>query len=202
MKNKVLVFGAQGQLGKCIQDLKKNSNTNWVYADLSEVDITQHSETEKYITSINPNIIINCSAYTAVDNAEIEKNLAYKVNALAVENLAKLSKQIQAKFIHISTDYVFDGRKNTPYTEDEKTNPLNVYGASKLEGEILANKVNSDIAIIRTSWLYSEYGKNFAKTMLNLGKEKEEIKVIFDQTGTPCYAGDLAKAILKITDLY
>src|SRR5690606_23203811 len=141
---------------------------------------------------------INCAAYTAVDKAETEEEKAYLVNAEAVKYLAEACKQNDTVLIHVSTDFVFDGQKGSPYTEDDPTNPIGVYGASKLKGEQYVQSILEKYFIIRTSWVYSEYGHNFVKTMLRLGKEKDEISVVNDQVGTPTYAGDLAKVILKI----
>ena len=148
--------------------------------------------------SIIRNIVINCAAYTAVDRAEQEKDMAFQINGEAVGVLAAVCKEHDTKFIHISTDYVFDGTATVPYKEDSPTNPQSVYGASKLEGEKQALQFNPDTIIIRTSWVYSEFGKNFVRTMLKLMKEKEEINVVNDQFGSPTYAADLAEAILQI----
>lgn len=202
MKPTILVLGSEGQLGKCLRDLAKHINYQWIYSDIDSLDITNAADTDAFITALKPRLVINCSAYTAVDNAETDSDMAYSVNARAVEILAASCKNNDSRFIHISTDYVFDGRKNTPYIETEATNPMNVYGASKLEGEKEAFRNDENVAIIRTSWLYSEYGRNFAKTMAKLGSEKSELKVIFDQTGTPTYAGDLAEVIVKMASDY
>jgi dTDP-4-dehydrorhamnose reductase len=151
-----------------------------------------------YFSVYHPAYLINCAAYTAVDRAEQEKDLAFQVNGEAVGVLAAICKENHTKFIHISTDYVFDGTATEPYKEDSPTNPQSVYGSSKLEGEKQAFEFNPDSIIIRTSWVYSEYGKNFVKTMVNLMKEKEEISVVNDQVGSPTYAADLAEIILQI----
>ena len=150
--------------------------------------------------NISPSFFINCAAYTAVDKAETEKEQAYKINAEAVGNIAKQCNQFNTKLIHISTDYVFDGKGNEPYKEDQQTNPVNYYGYTKLSGEELALQNNADTIIIRTSWVYSEYGNNFVKTMLRLMKERKEINVVNDQLGSPTYAKDLAEAIIKIVN--
>ncbi len=165
----------------------------------NELDITKKEEVEEFIVKNDIKIIINCAAYTAVDRAEDDQTNADTINHLAVRYLAEISNELDIRLIHISTDYVFDGKNYRPYTETDITNPINEYGRTKLEGEnamIAANPPNS--IIIRTSWVYSSYGTNFVKTMLVLGKEKESLNVIYDQVGTPTYAKDLAKTILEI----
>jgi dTDP-4-dehydrorhamnose reductase len=171
---------------------------------LSREDLPIHhfELVRKYFEVIKPDYCINCAAYTAVDKAETEKELAFQINAEAVGVLAAVCSKYETRFIHISTDYVFDGTATVPYLEDFPTNPLNVYGASKLEGERQALQYNPDSLIIRTSWVYSSYGRNFVKTMLKLQQEQAEIKVINDQIGSPTYAADLAEAILKILPQY
>lgn len=200
----VLVTGLNGQLGSELKELIQNTtstieNYNFYFLTSQELDITQHAKVKEFITDTEIKIIINCAAYTAVDKAESDAEMADKINHLAVENLAQISKEKKIKLIHISTDYVFDGKNYKPYNEDDKTHPNSVYGVSKLAGEkaiIEINPLNS--IIIRTSWVYSSYGNNFVKTMLRLGKEKASLGVIFDQVGTPTYAKDLAKTILEI----
>jgi dTDP-4-dehydrorhamnose reductase len=154
--------------------------------------------TRNFFTTHHPQFCINCAAYTAVDKAESEKDLAFRINADGAGMLALLCHENNCRFIHISTDYVFDGKALVPYTEESATNPLNIYGASKLEGERRAMQLNPDSIIIRTSWLYSAFGKNFVKTMIRLMKERDEISVVKDQIGSPTYAADLAEAILQI----
>lgn len=200
----VLVTGSNGQVGSEIKELIQHSTLNiqnydFYFTTSQDLDITDFDLVKKYIIDNQIKIIINCAAYTAVDKAETEKELADKINHLAVKNLAQLSNEFGIKLIHISTDYVFDGTNFKPYTEDDTTNPQSVYGKTKLDGEkaILEYDLKNSI-IIRTSWVYSYYGANFVKTMLRLGKEKDELGVIFDQVGTPTYAKDLAKAILEI----
>ncbi|CAA6800329.1 MAG: dTDP-4-dehydrorhamnose reductase (EC, partial [uncultured Sulfurovum sp.] len=167
--------------------------------DRDELDIKNQDEIQSFIKKNAINIIINCAAYTAVDKAEEEQALADEINHQAVKYLAKISKEKNIKLIHISTDYVFDGRNFRPYVETDSTSPNGVYGQTKLDGEIAMKKINPKNSIlIRTSWVYGSYGNNFVKTMLRLGKEKESLGVIFDQVGTPTYARDLAKAILDI----
>jgi len=153
---------------------------------------------EKFVIDNNINIIINCAAYTAVDKAEEDEETAFRVNAEGVSNLVKVLEQNSGKLIHISTDYVFNGTKSTPYQEDDMVDPIGVYGKTKREGELALINSNVEGVVIRTSWLYSAYGNNFVKTMMRLGKEKKELNVIFDQIGTPTFAGDLARACLEI----
>ncbi|MDR2836206.1 MAG: dTDP-4-dehydrorhamnose reductase [Bacteroidales bacterium] len=203
MSKKILITGANGQLGRKIQDYIKNvRDIEFVFTDIDELDITDYQQIEEKFAKEKPNIVINCAAYTNVEQAEIDTENAYKINAEATKFLAKCAKNIKAKFIHISTDYVFDGNKNTPYTEEDIPNPISVYGKSKLEGEINAVQENPKTLIIRTSWLYSEYGKNFALSIIKASETRNQLKVVYDQIGTPTYAGDLAIAILAICNYY
>lgn len=199
----VLVTGSKGQLGLALASLENVFlNYNFFFTDKSELDITNFKAVSVFISKNKIEVLINCAAYTNVDKAEDEPDLANKINHLAVKNLAEIAKKQQLKLIHISTDYVFDGNSNTPYIEKENTNPQNVYGTSKLNGERALLKVNPPNAvIIRTAWLYSSFGKNFVKTIRKLSAEKESISVISDQIGSPTYACDLAKVILQITPL-
>ena len=196
----ILVTGANGQLGSELRVLKSNyPSYNFIFTNSEQLDITAHSAVEKYIDKNSITAIINCAAYTAVDKAETDSTKANAINHLAVENLAKISKARGVTLIHISTDYVFDGTSDRPYAEEDVPNPQSVYGKTKLAGEKAMQRVNpTNSIIIRTSWLYSCYGTNFVKTMLRLGKEKNEISVIADQKGTPTYANDLARTILEI----
>ena len=195
----ILVTGSNGQLGSEIQELSKEYSYNFFFTDRETLDITNESEVKEYIFTNNINIIINCAAYTAVDKAQSEQDLANAINNIAVGNLAQVAKENKIKLIHISTDYVFDGKNYKPYQEDDITNPTSVYGQTKLDGENILKNINPlNSIIIRTSWVYSSYGANFVKTMLRLGKEKESLGVIFDQVGTPTYAKDLAQIILEI----
>jgi dTDP-4-dehydrorhamnose reductase len=197
----ILVTGANGQLGSEIKKLSYMYNDmHFIYTDVDNLDICKFSEIEIFFNSHKVDYILNCAAYTAVDKAESDKETAYKVNFEAVKNLSKIANLFNSKLIHVSTDYVFGSSiQNVPFKETDNTSPNSVYGITKLEGEEAAKKADKHI-IIRTSWLYSSFGNNFLKTILRLGKEKEEIRVLFDQVGTPCYAGDLAGAILKIID--
>lgn len=197
--NNILVTGSRGQLASEIKELSQSYSFKFYFTDKEELDITDEAKLRNFIEANKINTIINCAAYTAVDKAQEDVNLADKINHKAVKYLATISKEKNIKLIHISTDYVFDGKNYKPYLETDATNPINVYGKSKLDGEKAMQDVNpKNSIIIRTSWVYSSYGANFVKTMLRLGKEKEEIGVIFDQVGTPTYARDLAKVILDI----
>ena len=195
----ILVTGSKGQLGSDLQVLSEDYNYNFFFTDKDSLDITNKENIAVFVKNNTIDVIVNAAAYTAVDKAEEDQINADKVNHLATKYLAEIAKEQNIKLIHISTDYVFDGRNYKPYNEDDVTNPNGVYGATKLAGEkamqIVAPK-NS--IIIRTSWVYSSFGANFVKTMLLLGKERDSLGVIFDQVGTPTYARDLAKAILDI----
>lgn len=195
----ILVTGANGQLGKELKELC-SSYPGFEFVFLSKEDFPIHyfDLARNYFNTVEPAYCINCAAYTAVDKAEEEKELAYQVNGEAVGVLAAICKEHGTRFVHISTDYVFDGTATIPYEEDFPPNPLNVYGSSKLEGERQARQFNEDSIIIRSSWLYSPYGNNFVKTMIRLMNEKNEISVVNDQIGSPTYAGDLAEIIMKI----
>lgn len=195
----VLVTGSNGQLGSEIKELSVDYEYNFFFADRDTLDISNQNDINEFISLNNITIIINCAAYTAVDKAENEEKSADNINHKAVKYLAQISKEKNIKLIHISTDYVFDGTNYKPYSEEDKTNPNGVYGRTKLEGEKVLQEINpKNSIIIRTSWVYSSYGENFVKTMLRLGKERDELGVIYDQVGTPTYARDLAKIILEI----
>lgn len=195
----VLVTGSNGQLGSEIEELSKEYKYNFYFTDRTTLDISNSHAITAFIISHNISTIINCAAYTAVDKAESDAEMADKINHLAVNHLAEISKEKNIQLIHVSTDYVFDGTSHMPYIDTNETNPNGVYGKTKLDGEKAMIEINpKNSIIIRTSWVYSSYGANFVKTMLRLGKEKESLGVIFDQVGTPTYARDLAKAILEI----
>lgn len=195
----ILVTGANGQLGNCIRNAMKDSIDKYIFTDVDELDITNPEAVSRAVEENNIDIIVNCAAYTNVDKAESDFELAEQLNGQAVGILANAIKKNDGLLIHISTDYVFGGSQgNTPRTEDESTNPTGIYGLTKLHGEQKAMESGCRYIIFRTSWLYSEYGRNFVKTMLNLTSVKPELKVVFDQAGTPTYAQDLADAIVKI----
>ncbi|QFR48650.1 dTDP-4-dehydrorhamnose reductase [Sulfurimonas lithotrophica] len=195
----ILVTGANGQLGSEIRELSSDYENNCFFTDRNELDISNLEAVKNYVDKNSIDVIINCAAYTAVDKAEDDESNADAVNNVAVKYLSQVSKDRNIKLIHISTDYVYDGKNYKPYTEDDIVNPNSVYGKTKLAGEKAMQDINpSNSIIIRTSWVYSSFGANFVKTMLRLGKEKEQLGVIFDQVGTPTYAKDLAKAILEI----
>lgn len=197
----ILVTGANGQLGNEMQIVAQGSEDRYLFTDVAELDITDAEAVEKMIRENHVDVIVNCAAYTNVDKAEEEPAVAERLNALAVRNLAESAKRNDAVLIHISTDYVFGGtQNNTPCREDQPANPTGVYGKTKLQGEEAIKAVGCRYVIIRTAWLYSEFGKNFLKTMLNLTATKPELKVVFDQTGTPTYAYDLAEAIFEIIE--
>ena len=196
---KILVTGAYGQLGSEIKELElRFPEYNFLFTDVDSLDITSEIAVETFFNKNRPDFIINCAAYTAVDKAEAETEIAERINGLAPKILGKYSKIIGAKLIHISTDYVFAGDANEPYSELDEVNPQGVYGETKLQGELNCFNENQNSIVIRTSWLYSVFGNNFVKTMLRLGSERDNLNVIFDQIGTPTYAADLAKAILSI----
>jgi dTDP-4-dehydrorhamnose reductase len=195
----ILVTGANGQLGKELQVLAdSNSSFSFLFTTKQELPVQDAEQVRSFFSKHRPAFCINCAAYTAVDKAETEKDQAFLVNAEAVGILAAACRQFAARLIHISTDYVFDGQSPVPYTEEAATNPLNVYGASKLRGEQLCMQNNPDVVIIRTAWVYSGFGNNFVKTMLRLMNERKEISVVNDQIGAPTYAADLARCILEI----
>ena len=202
MRKKILVTGASGQLGNCFRKLADDFSLHYEFdfADSSILDITDESSVEEYFESTRPDYCVNAAAYTAVDLAESEEEKAYAVNAYGVENLAKACNKFHSTLIHVSTDYVFDGDTNISYDEDNFTNPTGVYGASKSRGEELVLEENKKTIIIRTSWLYSEFNKNFVKTMLNLFQTKEELSIVADQYGQPTNSNDLAQAIMKIIE--
>ena len=196
---KALVTGGNGQLAQCLKEIVKyHDELDITFQDLPDLDITNKQQLESYFSNNELDYCINCAAYTAVDLAEEQSELAYAVNAEGPKNIAMLCLKYNIKLIHISTDFVFDGQQRTPYSETDAPNPLSVYGASKLQGERNIQDVMENYFIVRTSWLYSEYGKNFMKTMLKLSETRDQISVVSDQIGSPTYAGDLAEGLIKI----
>jgi len=197
--NHIVVTGANGQVGqsiKLLSDLYPDVKFSFLTKD--DLSISDKEALNSFFQSQKPTVLINCAAYTAVDKAETEQELALSVNAIAVETLAGICKEFNTKFVHISTDYVFDGNASIPYKESDPTNPVNYYGFTKLQGENLAIAANPETIIVRTSWVYAPHGKNFVKTMLKLMQDRTELNVVGDQFGSPTYAPDLAEALLKI----
>ncbi|MDO5759398.1 MAG: dTDP-4-dehydrorhamnose reductase [Bacteroidota bacterium] len=194
----ILITGANGQLGMSIRKISKNYDFDFIFTDYEELDITNKEALELFFSQNNISFVINTAAYTAVDKAEQEKEKCSLVNDYAVENLAKVCQSNGTFFIHVSTDYVFDGKTCRPYFPEDKPQPINVYGQSKLEGENKALSFCENSIVVRTSGVYSEFGKNFVKTMLNLCAEKPELRVVYDQVMSPCYATDLAECLMDI----
>lgn len=192
------MLGANGQLGRCLADHLSGTQHETILTSRSEIDITDFAATRVKISQINPDVVINASAYTCVDDAESETQKADLVNHLAVAHIAYVCADIESVLIHISTDYVFDGEASAAYREDAQTNPQGVYGKTKLLGEIAIQQTGCKHLIIRTAWLFSEYGNNFIKTMLRLGAERDELSIVGDQIGCPTYAQDLARAIVAM----
>ncbi len=198
MKN-ILVFGASGQLGTCLQTIASRKEIkNIIFLPEQEADILDLQKLKTVFETYKPNYIINCAAYTAVDKAEDDVEIARKINKTGAQNLAQYCKEFGATMVHVSTDFVFEGKHPNLLVETDIAQPINIYGLTKLEGEQDIEAILPQHFIIRTSWLYSEYGNNFVKTMLKLGAERDELKIIGDQIGTPTYAIDLAEAILTI----
>jgi dTDP-4-dehydrorhamnose reductase len=195
----ITVTGADGQLGKELRDLSGQfPGFGFIFLSRKELPIDDNNAVDRFLEKIRPDWLINCAAYTAVDKAESEEELAFLVNATGVRNLATACNNSGSKFIHLSTDYVFNGNAHVPYREDSTTDPQSVYGLSKLAGEQLATRYHPTTIILRTSWVYSVYGNNFVKTMLRLFREKKQISVVLDQLGSPTHAADLAEAIMHI----
>lgn len=194
---KILLSGANGQLGRCFQDLVSKTDTVLALGS-QELDISNLQAVLSVAEEFRPDIIINAAAYTAVDKAESDAGRAAAVNCHGPENLALAAKQVGARLVHVSTDYVFDGSGTEPYLETDAVNPLGVYGQTKLAGELLVRSILPEAIIIRTAWVFSEYGNNFVKTMLRLAKDRPELGVVADQVGCPTYAGDIAAAIVKL----
>ena len=194
----ILITGAKGQLGSELKEVSKNFyGYDFIFTDIDSLDITSHEKTSEFINKSKPDWIINCAAYTLVDKAEVEPDQALLINGTAVKNITEAIRGSECRFIHVSSDYVYDGSSNVPYNENITANPLSAYGRSKLAGEKYALLHNGSM-IIRTAWLYSSFGNNFVKTILRNAADKESLKVVFDQTGTPTYAADLAGAIMNI----
>ena len=196
----ILVTGANGQLGNEMRRLGELSSNNYLFTDIEELDVTDADAVQRFVSENGVEVVVNCVAYTNVDKAESDEETAYKVNATAVENIAKAVKSVDGTLFHVSTDYVFGTDGNTPRTEEMPLNPLGVYGRTKLHGEQAILESGCKALIFRTAWLYSEFGNNFLKTMLRLTAEREQLNVVFDQVGTPTYAGDLALAIFSIIE--
>ncbi|MCA6067497.1 dTDP-4-dehydrorhamnose reductase [Chryseobacterium sp. RG1] len=199
---KILVIGSNGQLGNCIKKIAENFENKYefIFTDSQTLDITNSEQVQNFFYDNKPDFCINASAYTAVDLAEKESEKAFAVNADGVANIAEACVEFNTILIHVSTDYVFDGETNLDYSEDDFTNPIGVYGQSKMKGEELALDINPKTIILRTSWLYSEFNKNFVKTMLNLFSQKDELGIVADQFGQPTNANDLAEAIMTIIE--
>ena len=196
---KVLVIGSDGQLGLEFQKISNSFvSLSWVFSTIKTLDLLRLDTINSFLNNINPTLIINCAAYTSVDKAETESKLADLINFKAVDIISRWTSNNNKKLIHVSTDYVFDGLSKLPLSENSNTNPINQYGNSKLKGEIACLKNDSSSIVIRTSWLYSSFGKNFVKTMIDLMKKNNSVKVVNDQIGSPTYAYDLAKVIIEI----
>jgi dTDP-4-dehydrorhamnose reductase len=194
----ILITGSKGQLGNELKVVSKHYyGYDFIFTDIDSLDITSFEQTSEFIKKSKPDWIVNCAAYNLVDKAETEPDQALLINGFAVKNITEVIKGSECRFIHVSSDYVYDGQSNMPYSENVTPNPLTAYGRSKLAGEKYA-LLHQGSMIIRTSWLYSSFGNNFVKTILRHGAEKESLNVVFDQTGTPTYAADLAEAIMSI----
>ena len=197
--SRILITGANGQLGNCLRDLAHSDSRHlFFYTDVDELDITNLEQVEDYVSKHDIEVIINAAGYTAVDKAETDAERCFLINRDATRNLALVTKRHDIFLVHISTDYVFDGASSVPYKPEDTINPQSVYGCSKAAGEAAIRETGCHAVVIRTSWLYSEYGGNFVKTMLRLGRERDEIRVVDDQFGGPTYAGDLAQFIMAV----
>ena len=198
-KPTILITGASGQVGSEFQFFAKtHPQFDFIFTDVQELDITNLMDTLAFFDAHTPQYIVNCAAYTAVDKAETDVLLATKINVNGARNLARAAQSMGAMMFHLSTDYVYHNNQNTPFKEDDKTSPKSVYAKTKLKGDLTTLKFCQNAMVLRTSWVYSSYGNNFVKTMLRLGKEREQLNVVFDQIGTPTYARDLSKAILDV----
>ena len=199
---RIFLTGKNGQLGRCLQDVCLASKHDLISYGSDELDISQTDQVLSVVAEVKPDMIVNAAAYTAVDKAEEEPDKAYAVNELGVENLAQAAQQLGIPVIHVSTDYVFDGDSVEPYKPSDPTAPQGVYGASKLAGEKRLAQVCTQYIVLRTAWVFSEYGNNFVKTMVRLANQRDSLSVVADQYGCPTYAGDLAQAILQLCDQY
>ncbi len=197
---KILVTGSKGQVGQELQFLTKGSKHKIVFTDVEELDITDYEAVNAFFKEHQFDYCINCAAYTAVDKAEENVDLATKINVDGVKNIAQACLFNQTFLVQISTDYVYHNNQNTPFKEGDPTNPQGVYAQTKLDGDLVALKVNTATMVVRTSWVYSSYGHNFVKTMIRLGTERDRLNVVFDQIGTPTYARDLAQVILTVIE--
>ena len=195
---KILVLGCKGQLGRCLNDQLVNTEHEVIYTSREQIDIADFEVTKNQILKASPDLIINATAYTAVDKAEEDQKTANLINHLAVKNIADICNQLECWLIHVSTDYVFDGNSNVPYKEVDQTNPQGTYGETKLKGELAIQASGCKHIILRTAWVFSEYGNNFLKTMLRLGVERDELSIVGDQIGCPTYAQDIAGSIVEI----
>lgn len=196
---KFLVTGANGQLGRCLVDRLSDFGHAFVAMSKSDLDITDEKAVAELVVECRPDVIVNTAAYTSVDRAESEPELARRINGEAVSHLARAANKVGALLIQVSTDYVFDGTSPKPYVESDAVNPLGVYGKTKLLGEEYAARADRFL-IVRTAWVFSEYGNNFVKTMLKLGRERKELSIVSDQYGSPTYAGDLAANLLRMSE--
>jgi len=195
---KILVLGCKGQLGRCLNDQLINTEHEVIYTSRKQIDIADFEQTKNQILKISPDLIINATAYTAVDKAEVDQKTANLINHLAVKNIADICNQLKCWLIHVSTDYVFDGNSNVPYKENDQTDPQGSYGETKLKGELAIQASDCKHIILRTAWVFSEYGNNFLKTMLRLGAERDELSIVGDQIGCPTYAQDIARSVVEI----
>ena len=195
---KILILGCKGQLGRCLNDQLINTEYEVIYTSRKQIDIADFEQTKNQILKISPDLIINATAYTAVDKAEVDEKTANLINHLAVKNIADICNQLKCWLIHVSTDFVFDGISNVPYKEDDQTDPQGAYGETKLKGELAIQASDCKHIILRTAWVFSEYGNNFLKTMLRLGAERDELSIVGDQIGCPTYAQDIARSVVEI----
>lgn len=197
---RVLVTGANGQLGYDLIKRLKENNTESIGTDIDEIDIRNEAQIKDFITYYKPDVVVHCAAYTAVDKAEDERELCHNINVLGTRYVVEACKEIDAKMVYISTDYVFDGEGDKPFEVTDKPNPINYYGQTKYEGELEVQKLIDKYFIIRISWVFGSNGNNFVKTMLRLGKERDEISVVADQVGSPTYTYDLAKLLVEMVE--